>query len=247
MSAMLIDVGNTRIKWSNQDLTNVSQRSHQSEDLLEVLAPTLAREEPPSAIYIGSVASEKLTNELVRWCREQWQVEVYSVSATDDLPGFVNGYRRPEQLGVDRVLVMLAAQHQADGAYCVVDSGTATTIDVVNADGLHMGGYILPGLDMMRESLFQNTSIPQDTFQEYRDIIGRDTASGVALASRYAVVALVERLIEGKHALLPQDKVQLFLTGGNADVLAPLFSQKVARMDFMVLQGLAVLANRSSD
>lgn len=244
MSTLLIDLGNTRLKWRlNIDLA-VIQQQYTEADFEACLDATFSTLEAVQKVYIGSVASHNITTKLTAWCEHRWQAKIHSVSSTDQLSDLQNGYRKPEHLGVDRMLGMLAARHASQKAFCLVDTGTATTIDFVDEAGLHLGGYILPGLDMMRDCLLKNTSIPRDAHIHTKDIIGRDTPSGVAMAARYAVVALVERYLQGKHRVFNDHTVLLYLTGGNASVLAPLFEMPVIRKEFMVLDGLAVLATQ---
>jgi type III pantothenate kinase len=137
---------------------------------------------------------------------------------------------------------MVAARARASQALCVVDAGTAVTIDFVDPDGQHLGGFILPGRRMFRECLVTNTSIPCDTEIEERAVLGRDTPTAVALAGRYAVVGIVERFVAGPKSLFPGQQVNIFAGGGDADDLMELLPPPCTQLDHLVLRGLAVIA-----
>src|SRR5690606_2659551 len=86
---------------------------------------------------------------------EAWSVPIEAVSARPEGFGVINAYAAPERLGADRWLALIAARRIEPGAVCVVDCGTAITIDVMHADGVHLGGLIMPGLGFTRRMLVE--------------------------------------------------------------------------------------------
>lgn len=166
---------------------------------------------------------------------------VRRVLSTDPMPGIRNGYRRPDQLGVDRLLAMVAARAECHCAFCVVDVGTAVTVDIVDSGGNHQGGLIMPGERLARECLLTKTSIPHDSDIEAGARLGRDTATAVSLGSRYAIAATIEYIVSMNAGLTGED-IKLVIGGGGRDNLLPLLSTGCITLPELVLRGLAVLA-----
>ena len=137
---------------------------------------------------------------------------------------------------------MVAARACSSGALCVIDAGTAVTIDFVDPLGHHRGGFILPGKRMFRECLLANTSIPRDQEVDEQALLGRDTATAVALAGRYAVAGIVARFTAGPHGLFPQSEIHTFVGGGDADDIIEMLPRPCTKLDDLVLRGLAVVA-----
>ena len=193
-------------------------------------------------IWLASVVDDEKTREVVAALRQSLGREVRCVVSTDPLPGLVSGYSKPDQLGIDRLLAMLAARAQTRAPFCVVDAGTAVTIDFVDADGGHLGGFILPGRRMFRQCLLENTSIPRDHEVDEKAVLGRDTPTAVALAGRYAVIGIVEHFLTGSDRLFPRAQAQTFVGGGDADEFLGLLPRPCNKLDHLVLRGLAVMA-----
>ena len=156
----------------------------------------------------------------------------------------------PGQLGIDRWLAMCAAWQKFSGPLCVVDAGTAVTIDVIAADGAHSGGLILPGIGLMVASLRQETGDLdrvagpgklQDMAairREHRFALGTDTASAIRLGAVRAIAAVVADCLAmlGGQA----DEAKLVITGGDGERLAELIGVPAAYRPSLVLEGLAL-------
>lgn len=150
----------------------------------------------------------------------------------------INDYEHPGQLGADRWAALLGARGCHRGNCLVVMSGTATTLDVLSANGRFCGGAILPGLDMMRTVLAAGTANLPVVAGRVVDR-PRNTADAIASGCVQATVGAIERMyrqIEGMPDSL------CILSGGAAAVLAPLLSMPMRRMDNLVLEGLARVA-----
>ena len=148
-------------------------------------------------------------------------------------------------MGVDRWLAMLAARARCTDRLCVVDAGSALTIDLVAASGQHEGGYIIPGPALMARSLQRDT---QRVRYAARDDVslepGTDTASavgnGIALAQCGAVELALQRC-DG-------DAPALFLTGGGGAALQRLLQRPATLVEDLVFEGLALMyAGRECD
>jgi type III pantothenate kinase len=156
-----------------------------------------------------------------------------------------NGYVDPQQLGVDRWLAMLAAFARYRSALCVVDSGTALTIDAVSGDGVHQGGLIMPGFSLMRDALKARTGEIARLGRVFsapdagRQFWGRDTDGCIRRGATAAADGLIGLCVAelSRSAASP---VKLVLTGGDADNLRDGLSQPADICPFLVLEGLAL-------
>ena len=153
----------------------------------------------------------------------------------------INAYPKPQQLGVDRWLAMLAARAGNRGPVCVIDAGTAITIDLVSASGQHEGGYILPGVELMRRALTNETGrIQVPELASPMTQAGTDSVACVSAGIWHAALGGVQSVLaeHPEHAPL--------LTGGSADALLELGLNAESRPD-LVLEGLRLWLRHKLD
>jgi type III pantothenate kinase len=253
---LLIDIGNTNLRWATwgpnpsggpdpgRILGDVSILRHHGALPVDLLA-AWDRLAAPRQIVVSNVGGPELAAHLTRAARSLWGLTP-SFAATQALGfGVRIAYAEPEHLGVDRWLALIAAHRHAPGAALIVDAGTAITYDLLLADGTHLGGLILPGVRMLRESLRAGTRIPP--WEEQQEpgaddpAWASDTAAAIAGASLQAPAALAERLW-GRLRDRAGTEPLLILTGGDAQRLAPLVGTPIHILPALVLQGLAFLA-----
>lgn len=168
---------------------------------------------------------------------------VYVKSRHEQL-GLINGYRKAEQLGVDRWMAMLAARALFQRALIVVDCGTATTIDVVDDTGLHYGGVILPGLQMMQESLLGNTAIPNYVNEVHKVRFATDTVSGMRSGAVIATAGAVEKTVTSMRDQV-NGEVDCLVTGGSAEEVIGVMDISVRHEPHLVLKGLEQIARQA--
>ena len=233
MPELLVDMGNTRLKlgWLADEL-EVLGAVERTGDIVGLLPGT------PQRIWVSSVAgahrTASLLDELARLDGELVQVEVARFQ--EQLPTRYDMH----QLGVDRWLAALAGYTRARGSCVVVDAGTATTIDLVDHTGTHIGGYILPGEELMLKAIQDATAIDISSSEVgCRDTPPRATAQAMRCGSRAAQAALVDR---ARESLGPDCTV--FLGGGNMQALVPFLKGDHQPVQQLVLEGLACLARR---
>lgn len=244
MKALLFDLGNSRWKMSVTTTGELGAVSVGSYDDSSGLEAALAGVGPGiDHVLVANVAGPVVGPRLVADLERRLGLVARWVDSTQSMPNVRTGYRRPEQLGVDRLLAMVAARALSNRPLCVVDAGTAVTLDFVSAEGQHLGGFILPGIRLFRECLLANTSIPRDDVVHDDDVLGRDTPTAVAQGARYSVGGIVERFIAGSCALFPQQQVEVVIGGGDADEFAPLLPEPCSKLEHLVLRGLAVVAS----
>lgn len=249
MAALLLDLGNTRWKFAvardGVPGSVISGEYHYAGSPLDALRAQQAELDGVDGIYLAAVASAERTRPIVQGLQGQLGLDVHQVTATQAMPNVRSGYRRPDQLGVDRLMAMVAARAVTRDPLCVIDAGTAVTLDFVESDGCHLGGFILPGVRLFRECLLANTSIPRDSEISEGDSLGRDTPTAVALGARYAVSGIVESFLSGRRALFGQRHAELIIGGGDAESFTSLLPTPYTKLEHLVLRGLAVIAATS--
>ena len=212
-----LDVGNSRIKWrllAEDDLAVVKAGHVPGFDELLLVteldaAITLAR--------MCSVRGGDVNKRLEDWVRAKHSIALVQASVTQSCGGVTNQYANVSRLGIDRWLAMLAAYRRAGGACMIIDSGTALTIDVVDAQGLHLGGYIIPGLRLMHSSLEANTAIRlSDNYSTYSESLGHSTDEAVFNGT---VTALLATIKQQSASLAKAGDVEIYFAGGDAELL----------------------------
>ena len=239
MGILEIDIGNSRIKWRRfaDDRKVVTSRGINL-DINGFLAEQ-ANHEKPSAVRLSNVSDTKISSKIADWAGVNWNIQPIVAVVCAECSGVKIQYKDVSRLGVDRWLAMLAAYNQSDGPCLIIDSGTAFTLDVINEEGLHLGGYILPGLRLMRESLVSKTGIRlADQVLEPRLELGNSTQEAVFNGGVASLVALVEKEIEEQRN--KGFKPNVFITGGDASVLDDLLTYPKSTIEEdLVLDGLS--------
>lgn len=207
------DIGNTRGKfWKCRDglLETTAYIRHERNMKGFISKLPVEFDESPDSICGLSVVSERLSDEFKRLCQEKWCRVPLFASSGRGFDGVTNGYEMPGTLGVDRWLGLIAAYKKGINV-CVVGCGTAVTLDVLE-NGAHAGGYILPGLALIVESLEVQTA--RVRFVEQIDdgvTLGRSTAEAVVHGALLSTVAMIEKVVGDRHIS------NITLTGGDAE------------------------------
>ncbi len=241
---LLIDLGNSSLKWTivcNGELDAVSRLSHQQERLNQQLERIWGNIRQPHAVWVAAVANQSMQDNLRLWIETNWSVPVHFMQTERTACGVVCAYQKPEDLGVDRWAAILAAYRYHPEGVCVIDCGTAITLDVVHGDGQHLGGFILPGFELMRQSLFSKTAIAVVGDERSPQGWGTSTVSCIALGGRKAVAALVESSVERLQAAGVCDPA-VILTGSSVKEIAPLIEVAYEIREQLVLEGLLMYA-----
>ncbi|MCW8889999.1 MAG: type III pantothenate kinase [Sedimenticola sp.] len=241
---LLVDIGNTNLKWAslqNGHISAVASEPHKGSEPEQLAERCWSGTAAPTGVYMANVAGEELGRALSAWMAFNWQVEPNWVCAEASRYGVTNAYHNPGQLGVDRWLTLVAVRAAESEAVCIVDCGTAITIDLMTAEGLHRGGMILPGLNLMRESLLRDTKIPRVDSVAIDNLFARDTATAVASAALNAAAALIERSMQEAVSAY-KVRPKLILTGSDAEIIAAGLTLPSVLDTGLVMKGLAVVA-----
>ncbi len=237
MSEWLFDLGNSRFKFAplrEGSPGDVQAWPHGAEAMTASARAALPHGD---TAWVASVAAAGLTAEVMALLHERFtQVRIARTQA--ECGGLRIAYAQPEKLGVDRFLALLAAVH-LQPPVLVVGVGTALTIDLLDADGLHRGGRIGASPTVMREALHARAVQLPASGGDYAEF-ACDTADALASGCDGAAVALVERSQRLAGALLGTVP-RLLLHGGGAAPLLPLLPAAGHR-PALVLEGLAYWA-----
>jgi type III pantothenate kinase len=231
-----IDAGNTRIKWRVLDDSKVI---HQGSQLTaSVLAGDNLRLPDVAGVSLGqlsSVAGDTVVASLSRQVSREFGITLRVAEVSATVGPVTCGYSVPATLGVDRWLAVLAVYQKTGRASVVVDAGSAVTIDVIAGDGIHQGGYIVPGIRLLQESLWKGTDrvkvdqMASDSMQGS----GVTTEQAVTRGCTLMLIALIERLAAEHSA-------DLVITGGDALLLKAQLTPRVDYYADLVLDGLSV-------
>lgn len=236
------DIGNTALKWRLLDVSGlVADRG----SLLSTaqLPDIQARTARTSRIRVASVAAQDTTADVEAWALSTLGIDVDLARTEAACAGLTNSYAEPERMGVDRWLAMLAAYVPRHRAVVVIDAGTALTLDFIDANGQHRGGYILPGQALSQAALLSDTS--RVRFSEEvvaRPEPGRSTAEAVTNGALFAQVAVAESAIT-QARLFWGSAFSAVLTGGDGEKILSHLGVGLPGCEFvadLVFDGLAI-------
>ncbi len=237
-SVLLVDVGNTLIKYAL--LSNVHEEPKAS-DSLESLFSFVDVQKNITHLYIASVRNQDMVDEISTMCAAR-NIAFVEKQTEKEAFGIKNSYANVQKMGVDRWLAMICAAEKTKKAFFVMDVGTAITVDFV-VDGQHLGGWIVPGFNVMRDALvastkkvFANDEIPTSFG------VGTDTEECVATGCHAAVYGVYLSAVD--YISSKQTEFDIILGGGDKKVFAFLESAANIRPAHLVVQGLARYARK---
>jgi type III pantothenate kinase len=201
--------------------------------------------------FVASVhraAAARLTTTLQDWAKQakdEWPIKFLTYR---DVPLTIR-VKEPERVGIDRLLGAVAANRlRAAGRQAVVvDLGTATTVDLLDADGAFAGGAILPGISMSARALNEYTDalphVAMETLDQQPAALGKSTEAAIQAGLYWGAVGAIRELVSRLSAQLPQQP-QVFVTGGASQQVAETLAQDwpVQHVPHLVLAGIAILA-----
>lgn len=234
---LFLDIGNTRIKWGCHDGAVWRDRGAMPVGQPEALTDVLAACRPTRAV-IACVAGPQVRARIEALLAN---VPGHWLDAAETGHGLSNGYDHPGTLGVDRYAAMLACLRGGLAPCVVASAGTALTVDALAGDGTFLGGMIVPGARLMRESLGRGTAAVSVVAGEMR-AFPRCTEDAVATGILSAMAGAVESMRHRLAGQLGVGDVRVVVTGGDAGPLAGLLADPVVIERDLVLEGLLWLA-----
>ncbi len=250
---LLVDAGNTRIKWAlmaraalaGAPLGNWTAYGTVRREDVDQLAD-IWRDANIAHVLVSNVAGPDMSNvleSLLLRAAGLKPVPIEWFKSVENLAGVRNAYRTPGQLGSDRFAAAIGAHALYPGqALIVATCGTATTVDALSADGVFLGGMILPGVATMAASLAANTAqLPHigariDAVTPFAD----NTDDAIASGCLAAQVGAIERAV-AVHAQ-QAGGAQCIISGGAAAMIAPHLSIPCHKVENLVLIGLQAAA-----
>lgn len=243
---LLLDIGNTRLKSACLTAAGLQSQAPLSHDgrIPSELLQVLRDQSRPEAIWLCSVGADSLARDIESFVSDEWQLPTFQLCSRRQQAGVLNAYRDPETLGADRWAALLAAMSGGLAPCCIIDCGTAMTLDALDATGQHLGGQIVPGMRLMREALGQGTiGVGRQPDAVHSLHFGRSTAEAVGGGVLQTSQAAIRRFHQQAAGQFSGKQPRLLLTGGDAPVLLdPLVDLAPVHCPDLVLQGLAVAA-----
>jgi type III pantothenate kinase len=242
--SLLIDIGNTFVKWglfrnaaTGGARENRLESGHALQEEVAGLTASFAKFRTPRQIVISNVAGTRMRGVVTRMI-EVWPdaPAAHWIIPQAEQCGVVNRYRNPAQLGSDRWAALIGARNLLPARNTlVVVCGTATTVDLLSANGEFRGGFILPGVGLMLRSLHEGTAALPDAEGEYSDF-PQQTVDAIVSGCQHAQAGAVERIYH-MHAGRDEDLTCL-VSGGAARALVPRLTIPCQLHDNLVLEGL---------
>jgi len=243
---LLCDLGHSRIKWAvlKEGLCDEGAAHYASPDGFLALT-ALARPDEIAAISV----SGRGTAAFAAFCESHWgRVPTWYGTCGEGF-GVRNLYHVPETLGADRFAALVGARARYRGrSVCVVDCGTAMTIDALDGEGNFQGGVILAGLATSTQALAgigPQLAVPHIACEDDTvSVLGRSTATAIAAGVLVGAAGAIERIYRDQCALLSSgSETMLLLTGGDAQAIAPYIGYPHVYLPHLTLEGLAVMAS----
>jgi len=240
---LLIDIGNTRIKWcveKNEVLGKGNVIVHQQTDFIQQIQLAWLNLDTPNTLVISCVSNQQIVEQLISLAETLWpNIKVMVAKSTAQAGGLSNAYPKANTLGVDRWLGLIALQYFYSGNSCVVDCGTAITIDMINQQGQHLGGLICPGLQLMKQSLSAGTARLSNSDQHFDVGLANSTESAIYSGALYAAAGLIEKSIADFSTCQT-----VVITGGDGGIIAKhLNLDCIVDTDF-ILKGLSLYSKQ---
>jgi type III pantothenate kinase len=244
--ALLFDVGNTRLKWGVLGNERIVRSGSIDRDKLKKQGfAALTTRLPANVDYVlaSNVAGPAFATRLAGVIGIHCDTDVHFARSEKQACGVRNAYSQPRRLGVDRWVALLGARAETRSAVCVVDAGTAVTIDAMDRTGQHLGGQIIPGPRMMSVALSNETSDIGSPKGSARDpaagmgLFARNTGDAVRNGTLSAVCGAIERAARVMRSAGLRPKI--VLTGGDASRILKQLDGNVLHRPHLVLQGLA--------
>jgi len=253
---LLIDAGNTRVKWALADNHAAPGAwlahgavTHADLPQLELAWSEAVARHGVGRILVANVAGNALRVQLEYVLQRAFpdldlEQAITWFASVPAQAGVTNGYRNPAQLGCDRFAAAIGGHTLAPGVPIIVaNCGTATTIDAITADGFFLGGMIVPGLALMAGALARNTAQLPQIAQDGKlpDGFADNTDDAILSGCMVAQSGAIE------HAFAQHGAAVCILSGGAAPSIAPLLTVPYRMVDNIVLVGLHVAAGADGE
>lgn len=243
---LLIDQGNSYCKWrAVGPQIELAGRFANSERYLDhdaSFASLLSH--GIKSIYMASVARKAFRLSLIDLCQRLFDLQAQELKVEDGFQGLKLAYKDVASLGIDRWLMMIAARQQCTGPFVVVSAGTALAVDLVDAEGQHLGGLIAPGWALLKSALQQDASeISVSVTAPIDDrALGNSTLQCLHAGSSVMICDFIRGAIR-RHA---PEAATRFLCGGDGPRLHALLGETYRLNEALVLDGLELISREAN-
>ncbi|MFK7816765.1 MAG: type III pantothenate kinase [Gammaproteobacteria bacterium] len=242
---LLVDLGNSCCKFAVEEEGKIEKYQSQKYGpfgKLYSVKSLCGQFSDARAIVISSVLSTEMNAQIKDTLTSDGAENIYFLDPVKNSFGIVLAYADPSTFGVDRVAALIGANEKYIGNSCIVDIGTAVTIDVLSANGEHKGGVIFPGVASMEKALLSNTKIQTDQTADVEfNVLANSTENAIHSGCMSALVGGVEYVVNNMSSNYDGFD-QVILTGGGADLIKPYLSFSVRIEDTLVLDGLSIVS-----
>jgi len=245
---LTVDIGNSRIKWALWRADKIVERgaaTHAIDNHADGFDELFSKVGKPTYIFAVCVAGNKLSQGLSEWSKQHWQLGVEFLKTQKHFSNIsnniINAYENPEQHGVDRWAGVVASHQSCPGSsVCVINAGTATTFDLINKDGRHLGGYILPSYVTMHKALLADTANVKSEFNvRYSESSVPDNTNDAVNQGLHKLLQAGVREICQFAKQKMESPMQIIISGGFAKTILsyPDMPDMIHQPD-LVMQGL---------
>lgn len=236
---LAVDAGNSRVKWALHDGRSFVEDGWVTHADINALDAQWSSLPAPSAIVIANVAGDDVGQRMRKSC-ERWKIAPRWAASVQSQAGVSNCYDDPSLLGVDRWAALIGARRYSPDPCVVVNAGTAMTVDALTAKGEFIGGIIVPGFDLMRESLAAHTARLTAQHGEFKSF-PRTTRDAITSGAIQALCGAVERMRDAMLVAGHKEPALIF-SGGAGELVAQHLARPVRVVDKLVLEGLVQIA-----
>ena len=252
---LTVDIGNSRIKWASWQAEKIVARGvaaysadNKRADVFDRLFSAVER---PTRLFAVCVAGNKCSKELVEWSKQHWQLDVEFLKTEKQFNNIVNAYEDPGQHGADRWAAVVASHLSCPGySVCVINAGTAITFDLINKNGRHLGGYILPSYVTMHKALLADTANVKSAFnmQFYERSVPDNTNDAVNQGLHKLLQAGIRELCQFAKQKM-ESPMLIIISGGFARTILdyPEMPTMIHQPDLVMLGLFEIMKQRMSE
>jgi len=249
---LTVDIGNSRIKWALWRADKIVERgvvAYSVDNSTDSFDELFSKVEKPTHIFVVCVAGNELSRSFKEWSKQRWQLGVEFLETERQFNNIINAYKKPGQHGADRWAGVVASHQSCPGfSVCVISAGTATTFDLINKNGRHLGGYILPSYATMHKALLADTANVKSAmkYEWGRQLYGQFDVSSVPDNTNDAVNQGLHKLLQAGIREICQfakqkmeAPMQIIISGGFAKIILsyPDMPDMIHQPD-LIMQGL---------
>ncbi|MEB4592606.1 type III pantothenate kinase [Candidatus Thiothrix sp. Deng01] len=246
---LLVDAGNSRLKWSELDaagsLSAQQARAYGERPALAAFIDLLDAYPAVGHIILVHVLTQLFADSVREVCALRG-VNLRMVHSVPQAYGIISGYQNPTSLGADRFVGLVAARRLAGDQPCIViDCGTAITVDAVEGDGRHLGGLILPGLQLSAEALIARAQGRLSLSFEQPGIFADGTARAIGSGCLFGLVGAIEGICTRMQLAMSAPPLRI-LTGGDAAHLRSWLHDGFLVQPDLLMHGLRYIAEQEA-